>query len=327
MKKLILVRSPMRISFVGGGTDIKEYYENFGGSVFNASINKYVYILINKYHDKKKCILKYSKSENVNSVKDIKHPLIRNCLALTKIWGLDIHSIADVPGGTGLGSSSSFTVSLINALHYYKNKKLSKHDLAKKACHVEINLLKAPVGKQDQYAASYGGVNTFIFKKNNDVIVKKFLNKLAIKNLKNNLLLINTNTQKINIPTLHEQRKNIMKGGKYLDNLKFMRDSVEIFKKNLIKNDLKVCGQILHENWKRKITFSKKINSPLFQEIYDESLKSGAYGGKICGAGGRGFLLLISPKQNHKIIKKKLNKLEFLDFNFDYSGSKQVILQ
>ena len=168
MKKLILVRSPMRISFVGGGTDIKEYYENFGGSVFNASINKYVYILINKYHDKKKCILKYSKSENVNSVKDIKHPLIRNCLALTKIWGLDIHSIADVPGGTGLGSSSSFTVSLINALHYYKNKKLSKHDLAKKACHVEINLLKAPVGKQDQYAASYGGVNTFIFKKNND---------------------------------------------------------------------------------------------------------------------------------------------------------------
>ena len=327
MKKLILVRSPMRISFVGGGTDIKEYYENFGGSVFNASINKYVYILINKYHDKKKCILKYSKSENVNSVKDIKHPLIRNCLALTKIWGLDIHSIADVPGGTGLGSSSSFTVSLINALHYYKNKKLSKYDLAKKACHVEINLLKAPVGKQDQYAASYGGVNTFIFKKNNDVIVKKFLNKLAIKNLKNNLLLINTNTQKINIPTLHEQRKNIMKGGKYWDNLKFMKDSVETFKKNLIKNDLKVCGQILHENWKRKNTFSKKINSPLFQEIYDESLKSGAYGGKICGAGGRGFLLLISPKQNHKIIKKKLNKLEFLDFNFDYSGSKQVILQ
>ena len=327
MKKLILVRSPMRISFVGGGTDIKEYYENFGGSVFNASINKYVYILINKYHDKKKCILKYSKSENVNSVKDIKHPLIRNCLALTKIWGLDIHSISDIPGGTGLGSSSSFTVSLINALHYYKNKKLSKQNLAKKACHVEINLLKAPVGKQDQYAASYGGINTFIFKKNNDVIAKKFINEFAIKNLKKNLLLINTNTQKINISTLLEQRKNIIKGGKYLDNLKFMYDSVEIFKKNLIKNDLKACGQILHENWRKKITLSKKINNPLFQEIYEESLKCGAYGGKICGAGGRGFLLLISPKQNHKIIKKKLNKLEFLDFNFDYSGSKQVILQ
>ena len=327
MKKLILVRSPMRISFVGGGTDIKEYYENFGGSVFNASINKYVYILINKYHDKKKCILKYSKSEDVNSVKDIKHPLIRNCLALTKIWGLDIHSIADVPGGTGLGSSSSFTVSLINALHHYEDKKLSKQDLAKKACHVEINLLKAPVGKQDQYAASYGGINTFIFKKNNDVIAKKFINEFAIKNLKKNLLLINTNTQKINISTLLEQRKNIIKGGKYLDNLKFMNDSVEIFKKNLIKNDLKACGQILHENWRKKITLSKKINNPLFQEIYEESLKCGAYGGKICGAGGRGFLLLISPKQNHKTIKKRLNKLEFLDFDFDYSGSKQVISQ
>ena len=325
MKKLILFRSPMRISFVGGGTDIKEYYENFEGSVFSASINKYVYILINKYHDKKKCVLKYSKSENVNSVKDIKHPLIRNCLALTKIWGLDIHSIADIPGGTGLGSSSSFTVSLLNALYYYKNRKLSKHDLAKKACHVEINLLKAPVGKQDQYAASYGGINTFIFKKNEDVIVKKFLNKSVIKNLKNNLLLINTNTHKKNISTLNEQKKSIMKGGKYLDNLKFMKDSVEIFKNNLIKNDLKVCGQILDENWRKKISLSKKVNNPLFQEIYNESLKSGAYGGKICGAGGRGFLLLISPKRNHKIIKKKLNKLEFLDFNFDYSGSKQII--
>ena len=123
------------------------------------------------------------------------------------------------------------------------------------------------------------------------------------------------------------QRKNIIKGGKYLDNLKFMKDSVETFKKNLIKNDLKVCGQILHENWEKKITFSKKINNPLFQEIYEESLKCGAYGGKICGAGGRGFLLLISPKQNHKIIKKRLNKLEFLDFDFDYSGSEQVISQ
>ena len=143
-------------------------------------------------------MLKYSKSENVNSVKDIKHPLIRNCLALTKIWGLDIHSIADVPGGTGLGSSSSFTVSLINALHYYKNKKLSKNDLAKKACHVEINLVKAPVGKQDQYAASYGGLNTFIFKKNDDVVVKKFTNKKIIRNLNNNLLLINTGIQKKN---------------------------------------------------------------------------------------------------------------------------------
>ena len=280
---------------------------------------------MNKYHDKRKCVLKYSKTENVNSLKDIKHPLIRNCLALTKIWGLDIHSISDIPGGTGLGSSSSFTVSLLNALYSYKNKKLSKYDLANKACHVEINLLKAPVGKQDQYAASYGGINTFIFKKNEDVIVKKFLNKSVIKNLKNNLLLINTNTHKKNISTLNEQKKSIMKGGKYLDNLKFMKDSVEIFKNNLIKNDLKVCGQILDENWRKKISLSKKVNNPLFQEIYNESLKSGAYGGKICGAGGRGFLLLISPKRNHKIIKKKLNKLEFLDFNFDYSGSKQII--
>ena len=315
----------MRISFVGGGTDIKEYYKSFEGSVFSASINKYVYIVINKYHDKRKCVLKYSNSENVNSLKDIKHPLIRNCLALTKIWGLDIHSISDIPGGTGLGSSSSFTVSLLNALYSYKNKKLSKYDLANKACHVEINLVKAPVGKQDQFAASFGGINTFFFKKNEDVIVKKFHNKSVIKNLKNNLLLINTNTHKKNISTLNEQKKSIMKGGKYLDNLKFMKDSVEIFKNNLIKNDLKVCGQILDENWRKKITLSKKINNPLFQEIYNESLKSGAYGGKICGAGGRGFLLLISPKRNHKIIKKKLNKLEFLDFNFDYSGSKQII--
>jgi D-glycero-alpha-D-manno-heptose-7-phosphate kinase len=325
MKKLIVVRSPMRISFVGGGTDIKEYYKNYGGSVFSASIDKYVYIVINQYHDKKKCVLKYSKTENINSVKDIKHPLIRNCLAMTKIWGLDIHSIADIPGGTGLGSSSAFTVSLLNALYHYKNIKFNKHDLAKKACYVEVDLLKSPVGKQDQYASSYGGINTFNFKKNGEVITKKFNNKSVINNLKKNLLLINTNTNKKNIYTLHEQRKNILKGGKYLDNLKFMNDSVEIFKNNLMKNDLKICGQILDENWRKKITLSKKINNTLIKEIYDESLKSGAYGGKICGAGGRGFLLLICPKKKHKIIKKKFSKLEFLDFNFDYFGSKRIL--
>ena len=137
MNNFVATMTPMRISFVGGGTDFKEYYQiNNGGAVLNAAINKYVYIIINKYHDPKKCLLKYSKSEIVNKIKDIKHPLIKGCLIKMKIWGLDINSVADIPAGTGLGSSSSFTVGLINALEYYRGRSISKIDLANKACNI-----------------------------------------------------------------------------------------------------------------------------------------------------------------------------------------------
>jgi len=326
MNDLIVVKAPLRISLAGGGTDIKNFYSKENGNVFSAAINKYVYIIIKKYHDKSKCILKYSNSENVNNLNDIKHPLIRNCLKTTNVWGVDIHSIADIPGGTGLGSSSSFTVALLHALYTYKGLKISKPLLAQKACHVEIDLSKSPIGKQDQYAAAFGGFNTFNFKKNGTVKVDKFINKNAINSLKENLLLINTGIIKKNELILKDQIKNISNGGEHFSNLKYINNLVKIFKSTLLKNDIKACGEILDENWRRKITLSKKIKNHFIDEIYQEALKSGAYGGKVCGAGGRGFLMLICPKRKHKLLKNKFKKLEFLNFDFDFQGSRSVEL-
>jgi D-glycero-alpha-D-manno-heptose-7-phosphate kinase len=321
MKKFILVRSPMRISFVGGGTDFKDYYNKFDGLVFNTSINKYVYIAINQFHDINKCLLKYSKSEHVKKLDAIEHPLIKNALSLTKLWGLDINSIADIPSGTGLGSSSSFTVGLIHALNSIKKKKINRNMLAESACKVEINMAKSPIGKQDQYSAAFGGLNKFEFKKNENVKITNFNNKIDTSSFKNNLIIFNTGIQKKNFKILKEQKKNI-KSGSQFKNLHQMKESVNNFIKYLKMEDYKVCGDIIDYNWNLKKKLSTNINNNFFNEVYNLAKKNGAYGGKILGAGGRGYLLLIAPKKNHRTIKKKLYKLEELKFNFDTEGSK-----
>jgi D-glycero-alpha-D-manno-heptose-7-phosphate kinase len=321
MKRLIITKTPMRISFVGGGTDIPEYYEKFEGAVLNATINKYVYIIINKYHDENKCLLKYSRTELVKNINEIKHPLIKNALKLTNSWGLDINSISDISSGTGLGSSSSFTVGLLHALKIINSKKIYKENIAELASKVEITLSKSPIGKQDQYAASYGGFNKFIFKKNGRVIVNSISNQINYELLKKHLLIINTGVEKNNFKVLSEQKKNIEKGGVYIKNLEYIKNSVDEFIKFLKKDDFKICGEIIHQNWMKKKELSKDINNDYFDKIYNASLNCGAYGGKILGAGGRGFLLIMCPIEIKKIIKKKLNKLKILDFNFDFSGT------
>ncbi len=324
MKKIVIARSPLRISFVGGGTDLKDFYKNYGGEVFSAAINKYVYVLANKYHDKSKCLLKYSKTENVTRLNEIQHPLIKHSLKITRSWGLDINSVSDVSAGTGLGSSSSFTVSLLNGLYELSGKKVNKEELAEKACFVEINKAKSPIGKQDQYAASYGGVNHIKFNKSGKVVIKRFNNKNIMKDLKKRLLVINTGVMKNNFKILDEQKKNINLRGKFTNNLLFMKSSVNIFCKELLNKNFKSCGQIIHENWMKKTELSKNINNNLFSDIYKESLNLGAYGGKILGAGGRGYLLLIAPKNKIPLMRKKFSKLKFLDFDFDNQGSKII---
>ena len=280
------------------------------------AINKYIYIILNYYHDRNRCLLKYTKTEIVDKVSDIQHPLIRACLQKSKIWGLDINSVADIPAETGLGSSSSFTVGLINALQCYENKTLSKQSLADKACEIEIDILKQPIGKQDQFAASYGGLNIIKFKPNGNTIVEKIKNKEAINFLKKNLIIINTGIVKNNKVILQEQRNNIKKGTIFIEHLKFMRDSVYEFKSCLLKNDIKSCGNILHENWERKKKLAKRITNTDVNQMYEDALKCGAIGGKILGAGGRGYLMLICPINKQKKIYKKFEKLGFLNFDF-----------
>ena len=327
MKNFITTMTPMRISFIGGGTDLKDFYKfnNDGGAVISAAINKYVYIILNKYHDKHRCLLKYSKSEIVKNIKDIKHPLIKACLEKSNLWGLDINSVADIPAGTGLGSSSSIAVGLINALQYYKNKSISKKTLADKACEIEIDILKQPIGKQDQYAATYGGLNIIKFRPNGNTLVERITNKKVINFLKENLIIINTGMRKDNNIVLREQKKNIKKGKIFFEHLRFMKNSVFDFKSALLKRDIKVCGEILHENWMKKKELAKRIANKNINEIYEDALTSGALGGKILGAGGRGYLMLICPKTKQKDILKKFKKFEFLNFEFDKFGSRRLI--
>ncbi len=324
MKKIVISRAPLRISFVGGGTDLKEFYNKYDGEVFSAAINKYVYILANKYQENSRCLLKYSKTENVSKLKEIQHPLIKYSLDITNSWGLDINSVSDVLSGTGLGSSSSFTVSLLHGLSELSGKKINKQHLAEKACIVEIDKAKSPIGKQDQYAASFGGVNYIKFKKTGRVSVKKFENKKIMNEFKKRLIVINTGITKNNFKLLKEQKKNINLKGKFTNNLLFMKNSVKIFYKELSNKNFQNCGQIIHENWIKKTELSKNINNNYFTDIYEECLKLGAHGGKILGAGGRGYLLLIAPTNKISLIKKKFAKLKFLDFDFDYEGSKII---
>lgn len=325
MKKFLLVRSPMRISFVGGGTDFPDYYKKFTGCVFSATINKYVYIILNQYHDRKRCLLKYSKTENVNKLNEIKHPLIKNSLKLFNLWGLDINSVADIPSGTGLGSSSSFTVGLVNALRLLKNLKLSKGNIAEIASKIEIELAKSPIGKQDQYASSFGGCNKFIFNKNNDVSRVNYNNKIDLKLFRRNLLIFNTGIKEKNFNILSEQKKNIKKGGLYINNLHLIKKSVKIFIDGLLNNDYQTCGDILDQTWQYKKELSSSKYNKKFDEIYKISLENGAYGGKILGAGGRGYMLLLVPKNKQNKIIQKLSRLEVLNFKFEFDGVSTLL--
>ena len=325
MKNFITTATPMRISLVGGGSDLKNFYQkNGGGAVISAAINKYVYIIINKYHDKNKCLLKYSKTELVNELKDIKHPLIRSCLNKIKLWGLDINAVSDIPAGTGLGSSSSFTVGLINALRHYKKMPLNKTSLAEYACSAEIDFLKLPIGKQDQYAASFGGLNLIKFNTNGSTNVQQIKKKGMTNFLRKNLLIINTGVRKNNKIILEDQIKNIKNDKMAIEHLKFMRDSVYEFKSALLKYDINKCGEILHENWIRKKSLAKGISNNSIDEMYSDSLKYGALGGKILGAGGRGYLMLICDRNSQKKVVKKFKKFEILDFTFDDLGSRKL---
>ena len=322
--KTIVSRTPLRISFVGGGTDFPDFYKNNGGEVFSAAINKYMYLFVNRYFDEKKCLLKYSQTELVNNLKNIKHPLIRNCLKLTNSWGLDINSVSDVASGTGLASSSAFTVGLLNALYSIDGKFKSKEFLAKYSSHVEIKMTRSPIGKQDQYITSYGSVNNIKFLKNGEVTCKKFLNKNILNEFKENLILLDTGISMSNTRILSKFKSNI-KDKKYKNiNLIEIKKLVGLFHSNLKQKNFKSCGEILNYNWELKKNFSHNISNKYFDEIFENLKKLGAYGAKVLGAGGRGYFLIIATKNTQNKIKKFFYKNNIIDIGFDFEGSKIV---
>jgi len=322
---VIISRTPFRISFVGGGSDLPAFYNRSKGAVLSTTINKYMYISVHPYFNKKQVQVKYSKTELCDSVNDIQHPIIRETLKFLKVkGGLEIISMADVPAGTGLGSSSSFTVGLLHSIYSYLGKFVSKDRLAREAADIEIERLGEPIGKQDQYAAAYGGLNIINFNIDGSVEVEPVNIKTeTFQKLNNNLILLYTKINRSANSVLKQQSRQIKQEDKF-EIQKEMVSLVYDATDALYRDDLDAFGKILGRNWILKKKLSNKISSSLINKYYHRALEYGAIGGKLLGAGGGGFLLFYCPQENRQRLKKALFDLYELKFSFDQQGSKII---
>ncbi len=321
---MIITQTPLRISFFGGGTDFKDYYRlNKGGAVLSTAIDKCIYVIIKKRFDDK-IYINYSRKEIIDSVGEIRHDLVRETMRKTGIdKGVEITTLADVPSeGTGLGSSSSVTVGLLNTFYLYQVQSQPAKRLAEEACQIEIDVLKRPIGKQDQYSAAFGNLNLMKFNPDDTVILQHLsIDEEAKRELEANLMLIYTGITRRSSDILSEQKKNIKDKISVLNDI---RDMVEEGKEYLIKGKLDDFGKLLHQGWELKKILAQGINNPLIEEIYQAARKAGALGGKICGAGGGGFLLLYCPVERQNRIRKTLKNLRELPFRFEEEGTKAI---
>ena len=322
---MLITKTPFRVSFCGGGSDLAAFYEQYGGCVLSTSINKYMYISIHPYFNEHQTLLKYSENELVDDIKEIKHKIFNVVLNDMDVSGVEISSTADVPGGTGLGSSSTFTVGLLHTLYCYKGKFASKAKLAKEACEVEIEKLGSPIGKQDQYAAAFGGLNFIRFNKDGSVSVSPIMMQAdTYKNLQNNLLMFYTGTTRSANSILKEQKKNISQDAKN-ENLRKMCGLAEDMKMSLEHNDLSSFGSILNQSWELKRTLASGISNPDIDQAYERAMNSGALGGKLLGAGGGGFLLFYCEPDKQEQLRKNIGLKEF-DFSFERDGTSIVYI-
>lgn len=320
---MIISRTPFRVSLCGGGSDLPSFYEKHGGCVLSTAIDKYMYISIHPSFDAATTALKYSETEIVHEIADVKHSYFRIMLEKFALRGVEITSTADVPAGTGLGSSSSFTVGTLHSLYAYTGKYVSKEKLADEACTVELVDLKQPIGKQDQYAAAYGGLNFYTFNRDGSVFVEPVMMEHSkFKELQANLMMFYTGNVRSASAILKEQGQNVTVGDRENNQLKMCALARDL-QKELTNNHIDAVGEILDEAWKLKRTLASGISTPQIDEYYDKALKNGAIGGKLLGAGGGGFLLFYVPqdKQNHL---KNVLKLPQMPFRFDGQGSTIV---
>ena len=324
---MIISKTPLRISFAGGGTDIPSFYtKNLYGCVLSSAINKYIYVTV-KSHSKlynEKIRLNYSITETVDDVQKIKNPIIKACLKFLQIdENIYISTVADAPGSSGLGSSSSFCVGLLNALYAYKGKIVSKTRLAEEASEIEMTILKRPIGKQDHYAAAFGGINLFKFFNDGNVSVRPINeNLLNIKLMFDHLLTFYTNINRDASKILLRQNKRAQTNVK---NLLLLRDQAEHLYDLILKNKLntKKLGELLHQGWKIKSKLSENVSNKFIDDNYNLVKKIGAYGGKLSGAGGGGFLSFVVKKNLHKKIIYSLKKknMQFFPIKTETSGS------
>jgi len=325
---MIITRSPMRISLGGGGTDLPSYYRKHTGFLIAAAINKYAYITI---HDTfvQELIIKYSKLERVNQIDEIEHPIIRECLKELEMTGnnLEITSLADIPSGTGLGSSGSFTTALLKALYSHNNQIVSTRFLAEQACKIELERLKEPIGKQDQYIAAFGGITTFEFLPDDKVEIRPVrLKKEVLYNLEDNLVLFFTGYSRSASSILKEQdEKSKADDEEITKNLHFVKELGKQSLAALESGNLKEFGRLMDVHWQNKKKRSGSMSNGKIDEWYALAMENGAVGGKLIGAGGGGFLMFYTEDKmrlRHVLMNVGLEEVRF---KFDFEGTKVIV--
>lgn len=325
---MIITRSPLRISLGGGGTDLPSYYRKHSGFLIAAAIDKYVYITIHQTFVQE-LIVKYSKLERVERVDQIQHPIVREALQLLQIEGpyLELTSMADIPAGTGLGSSGSFTTALLKALHTHKKGLIHPKELAEQACHIEIDRLGEPIGKQDQYIAAYGGLTCFQFLPNDQVeAVPLKVDNETLYNLEDNLLLFFTGYSRSAGSILKEQDERSKSSDREMSaNLHFVKDLGYQSKEYLESGELRKFAELMNVHWEHKKQRSGAMSNSEIDGWYDLAMANGALGGKLIGAGGGGFLMFYAEEKarlRHAMAQAALREVRF---RFDFEGTKVVI--
>ena len=320
---MIISQTPLRVSFAGGGTDFHRYYREHEGAVVSSAIDKYVYVVVVPRFDEL-IIVNYTKKETVENVRDLKHELVREALLRTGVEnGVEITTLADVPSeGSGLGSSSTVTVGLLHALYAYKGKLATAEQLAREACEIEIDICGKPIGKQDQYIAAYGGICQFTFRKDESVDVKPFRRSAELfHGLSRNIMLFYTGrTRKAgNILAVQDQRTDVN-----LEQLHCLKALALRTAEALDRMRLWEVGRVLNDGWQLKRQLAEGISNPEIEQMYDLALGAGASGGKICGAGGGGFLLLYCDPAHHKAVRVAMEAYRELPIALDPDGSKII---
>ncbi len=327
---MILTRTPLRICLGGGGTDIKDYYEKFGGFVVSAAINQYIYITIHK-HFEKNIRLCYSKQEIVSSSDEVRHPVVHEAMKLFGIeeGGFEIISFADIPSETGVGTSSSFTVGLITALAAYKNIKMTKYEVAEMACRIERDLLNEAGGKQDQYIAAFGGITCLIYDKNGNVRVSPVqVSNESVETLERNIMMFYTGIKRNSPKVQRALIRGVKKETQTLESLhEIKRLGVET-EEILRSGEIDRYAELLKVHWENKKKLSDKITNGVINRLYESAISNGALGGKIIGAGGGGYLLLYCPsEEGRKKIQQAMKQegLEELKYRFDFTGATVLV--
>jgi D-glycero-alpha-D-manno-heptose-7-phosphate kinase len=325
---MIISRTPLRMSFVGGGSDLPAFYRRFGGAVVSTAVNRYVYVTVNPKFDHR-IRVSYSKTEEANSVERIKHPLVRESMKLLELdGGIEITSIADIPSrGTGLGSSSSFTVGLLHALHAHAGRYASAEQLAREACQIEIEKCGEPIGRQDQYAAAYGGLNFIQFHADDSVSVDPIVcHRNTLRRLQENTLVFYTGITRKASGILKDQQQ-AMAGERSKQNaMKRMVRLAHELRAELQRNHLEAFGELLHANWLLKRGLSRDITNTRIDAWYEAARRAGAVGGKLLGAGSGGFLMFYAPREHHEAVARALPDLRQVDMSFEPQGSKIIFV-